>query len=213
MRSRGMPFLYHFFHVVMRPLFEACFKFEIIGAENVPDKGGVLFMSNHASFIDPVIMGRAVKRNLHFMARSTLFKPGLVDRFLRSLNAFPVNRGAPDRRSIRRALEVLSDGELLLIFAEGSRTFDGTLGKAQTGVGFIAHKTEAVVIPVFLGGTMDVLPRGAKWPKIAKITVAIGKPLDMENYRADKGSREIYNKIGEDAMAGIAEQRSKIMDL
>jgi len=205
----GMGTIYHIIHILTRPGFKSLFKFEVFGTENVPSTGGALLASNHASFADPVFLGASVNRNLHYMARASLFKPERIDRFLRSLNAFPVHRGAADRRAIRQALELLDSGNLLLMFAEGTRTYDGTLGKAQAGVGLIAHKTTAAILPVFLGGTLEVLPRKAKMLKLAKVTVSFGKPLDMAPYRASKGSREIYDSIGEELMAGIAELKDR----
>ena len=208
MNHRGMRFHYHLIHVIVRPLFSSLFKFQVFGAENLPARGGVLLMSNHASFVDPVFLGAAVNRNLRYMARSTLFKPGLVDKFLRLMNAFPVQRGSADRAAIRRALKVLADDELLLIFPEGTRTVDGSLGKALPGIGLIAQKTEASVVPVYLSGSQDVLPRKAKMIRTAKVTVSFGKPLDMKPYRAGKPTKETYLSIGEEVMARIAELKN-----
>lgn len=205
MVHRAMPPLYHFIHIIDRPLFSALSKFQAFGLENVPDSGGVLMMANHASYLDPVYIGSAVNRNMRYMARSTLFKPWIIERFLLSINAFPVHRGAPDRKAIRQALKVLEGGDLLLIFPEGTRTIDGSLGEAQAGVGLIAHKTAAPVMPVFLNGTRNVLPRNAKMLKPAKVTISFGKPLDMEHYRRSKASRETYVEIGEEIMAKMSE--------
>jgi len=212
MIHRNMRLHYHFVHVIFRPLFRSLFKFQILGAENVPSSGGVLLMSNHVSYVDPIFAGAAVKRNVYYMARSTLFKPGFIEWFLLNMNAFPVNRGAPDRKAIRQALKVPADGDLMVMFPEGTRSMDGsTLGKAAAGVGFIAHRAMAPVVPVFLSGTQSVLPRKAKRPKLAKVIASFGKPLDMEPYRRSKGSREIYTKIGEEVMAKIAELRDEIV--
>lgn len=213
MYLRGMRFHYHFLHIIARPFLKSLFKFQVFGAENVPSTGGVLLMSNHASYIDPVFMGAAVDRGLYYMARSTLFKPGLIEWLLLNMNAFPVHLGVPDRRAIRRALQLLADGNLLLIFPEGTRSVDGTLGKARAGVGLIAYKTTAPVVPVFLSGTQKVLPKGGKMLKPAKITVSFGKLLDMEYYRKCKGSRETYVKLGEEVMARIAELGDGLMGL
>jgi len=209
MDNRRMRFHYHFLHVIVRPLFKSLFKFQVFGAENLPSTGGVLLMSNHVSYIDPIFMGAAVRKNLHYMARSTLFKPGLIEWFLLNMNAFPVHQGAPDRRAIRQALQLLGDGNYLLIFPEGTRSIDGTLGEALPGVGLIAYRATTAVVPVFLSGTEKVLPRGAKMLKQARITVYFGKPLDMDYYRGCKASRETYAKIGEDVMDRLAELKSK----
>ena len=107
MVHRGMRLHYHFFHVIVRPLFKALFKFQVFGIENIPSTGGVLFLSNHASYLDPIFMGAAVPRNLHYMARATLFKPGMIEWFLLNMNAFPVHLGVPDRKAIRQARQLL----------------------------------------------------------------------------------------------------------
>ena len=212
MSNSGMRCHYHFFHLLLRLILHSLFKFQVFGAENIPSRGGVFLMSNHVSYLDPIFVGSAVHRSTHYMARSTLFKPGLIRWFLLSLNAFPVHRGTPDRKAMRQALKVLEDGELLIIFPEGTRSIDGiTLGKALVGIGFMAHKTSAPVVPVFMSGVQNVLPRKAKMLKFAKITVSFGKPLDMEPYRKDKGSREVYTRIGEEVMAQIAELRDELM--
>lgn len=205
MNYREMRLHYHFFHIIARPLFKALFKFEVIGSENIPSKGGVLFMMNHASYLDPIFIGAAVKRNLHYMARSSLFKPGIIRWFLLNMNAFPVNLGAPDRSAIKHALKLLQEGKALLIFPEGTRSFDGTLGKAQDGVGFIAYRTNAPIIPVFLDGTFRALPRGAKMIKTAKISIIFGKPINMDKYRKLDPCRDTYVKIGQEIMSNIAE--------
>ena len=207
MVHRGMRLHYHFFHVIVRPLFKSLFRFQVFGARNVPSTGGVLLVSNHVSYVDPVFMGAAVNRNLHYMARSMLFKPGVIERFLLSMNAFPVHLGVPDRGAIRRALQLLDDGNALHIFPEGTRSTDGTLGTAQAGVALIAHRTTAPVVPVFLDGTEKVLPRGAKMMKPAKVKLSFGRPLKLDHYRRVKSSRETRAKIGEVVMSGIAELR------
>lgn len=210
MVHRGMRLHYHFFHVIVRPLFKSLFRFQVFGARNVPSTGGVLLVSNHVSYVDPVFIGAAVNRNLHYMARSTLFKPGLIERFLLSMNAFPVHLGVPDRGAIRYALQLLDDGKALHIFPEGTRSVDGTLGTAQAGVALIAHRTTAPVVPVFLDGTEKVLPRGAKMMKLAKVNLSFGRPLNLDPYREAGSSREIRVKIGEVVMSSIAELRDGI---
>jgi len=200
---------YHFFHVIVRPMFRALFKFEVTGSENIPSRDGTLLMINHASYLDPIFIGAAVKRSIHYMARSTLFKPGFIKWFLMNMNAFPVHLGSPDRSAIKRALQLLSDSKVLLIFPEGTRSVDGSLGKAQDGVGFIAYRANVNVIPVFLNGTQKALPRKAKMLKTAKISVHFGKPIDMDFYRKMEPSRQTYSKIGEEIMLRIAELKNE----
>jgi len=209
MNNKGMRLHYHFIHVITRPLFKFLFKFQVFGLENVPSSGGAMLMINHASYLDPIFIGAAVKRNLFYMARSSLFKPGFIDHFLRSLNAFPIHLGSPDRGAIKNALKLVDEGNLLLIFPEGTRSHDGSLNKAQDGVGFMAYRAKVPVIPVYLEGTNNALPRGSSMVRLAKITVSFGKPINMDVYRNNEASREIYSKIGEDIMSGITELKYK----
>jgi 1-acyl-sn-glycerol-3-phosphate acyltransferase len=208
MKHREMRLHYHFFHVVSRPLLKSFFKFQVLGAHNVPLKSGALIMSNHASYMDPIFMGAAVDRNLNYMARSTLFRPDIIKWFLLNMNAFPVHLGVPDRKAIRNALRLLKNDNLLLIFPEGTRTRDGSLGEAKPGIGLIAHKTDSPVVPAFLSGSREVLPRGANMIKFSRIRVFFGKPLNMEYYRKREATRETYVEIGKEVMRRIGELKA-----
>ncbi|RKY04066.1 1-acyl-sn-glycerol-3-phosphate acyltransferase [Candidatus Poribacteria bacterium] len=188
-----------------QPLFRWAFGFEVTGLENVPDEGGALIASNHVSYLDPPILGAASKRELFYMARDSLFKPGPIGWFLRYLNAFPVKRDKPDRSALKRALELLESGKLVLVFPEGTRSWDGTLGKPHLGVGFIAYHSRVPVIPVYVSGTEKALPRGKAIIKRAKVTVHFGKPVYLDDLRAHPRPREVYRLIGERIMAAIAE--------
>ena len=210
MVHREMRLHYHFFHVIARPLLKSLFRFQVLGTSNVPPTGGVLLVSNHVSYVDPVFIGAAVNRNLHYMARSTLFKPGLIEWFLLNMNAFPVHLGVPDRGAIRKALQILEGGKPLIIFPEGTRSVNGVLGKAQVGASLIAYRTAATVVPIFLSGTENVLPRSAKMLSPAKVTLSFGEPVDIEHYRKCRGDRDVYVKIGEEVMTRIAGLRDKL---
>ena len=118
MNNRNMKPFYHFLCIIARPLLKAFFKFQVFGLENVPKEGSVMLMINHASYLDPIVIGGSVNRNLYYMARSTLFRPLFVKRFLTSLNAFPIHLGSPDRVRHKKAIQILNEGNLLLIFPE-----------------------------------------------------------------------------------------------
>ena len=137
-------------------------------------KGGALILCNHLSYMDPFIVGSAANRELHFMARHNSFDMPVIGRVIAAHNAYPVRRGTADRAALRHTISLLKSGNLVLIFPEGTRSVDGTLGKPHGGVSFIAHNAGVPAIPAYVRGT--ILPRNAKWIRPAQLTVTFGSP-------------------------------------
>ena len=121
-----------------------------------------------------------------------------VGDFLRYLNAFPVKRDRPDRKALKTAITLLESGKLVLVFPEGTRSYDGSLGKPHLGV-----------IPTYISGTEKALPRGALLIKRAEINVHFGRPMDMKELRNASRPREVYSKIGERIMSEIAKLQAR----
>ena len=174
---------------VLPLFFKAYGRWKIVGAENVPSTGAVLFAVNHSSNLDPLLGWAALYRHriLWGIAKEELFKPGLPKFLMESLRSIPVKRGAADRAMFRAALEVLSQGDTLGIFPEGTRTSDGKLNAAQPGFTLLAQKSKAILIPVALIGTYEMLPRGAKRLKRVPLTVVFGKPISPDTPREALG--------------------------
>ncbi len=185
-------------------------RLEAQGVNNIPKEGGVLFLSNHVSFLDPVIVGSAANREIHYMARSNAFDiPGL-GKLIAVFNAYPVNRGAPDLGALRKTISLLKDGNAVLIFPEGTRSVDGTLGKARDGACFIAHRAGVPTIPVFHSGAERVLPRNSKRLRRAKLTVTFGEPLELTTKEFET-RREMYQQMGNQIMEAIADLRDQTL--
>ena len=185
-------------------------RLEAQGVNNIPKEGGVLFLSNHVSFLDPVIVGSAANREIHYMARSNAFDiPGL-GKLIAVFNAYPVNRGAPDLGALRKTISLLKDGNAVLIFPEGTRSVDGTLGKARDGACFIAHRAGVPTIPVFHSGAERVLPRNSKRLRRAKLTVTFGEPLELTTEEFET-RREMYQQMGNQIMEAIADLRDQTL--
>jgi 1-acyl-sn-glycerol-3-phosphate acyltransferase len=161
------------------------YRYRVHGRENVPARGAVLIASNHQSFFDPVLVGLGLSRQITIMARESLFRvPGFAA-LIRSLNAFPVKRGGFDREAIRRAVEVLDEGRLLLLFPEGRRTRDGRLGPPKPGIALLARKANVPVVPAVIHGAYEAWPpHRALFRLFVPIRVAFGAPL-----RADRLGR------------------------
>ena len=177
---------------------------ETHGVENIPREGGVLLVSNHISLLDPVIVGSAANREIHFMARSNVFNVPLLGPLISVFNAYPVNRGRPDLGALRRTITLLKKGNAALIFPEGTRSFDGNLGKAHDGACFIAHRANVPTIPVYHKGAEKMMPRGSRRIRRAKLSVTFGKPIDFSHIVESEIKREMYQEMGVQMMGAIS---------
>ena len=183
--------------VIFRFTFTLLFSPKVIGAENVPKEGAMIMAANHMSNWDPPILGTYLPRTVGYMAKEELFKPAIAGAIIKSLNAFPVKRGASDRGAIKMALNILKKGLCLGIFPEGTRSRDGKLHKAQAGVSLIAAMSKAPVVPTALIGTNKIWSKEEKFPQL---TIVFGEPIYYEGKSNDKAaleefSQEIMKKI------------------
>ncbi len=182
------------------------FKLHVSGQTNIPKRGGVLMVSNHQSFLDPWLVGIAPSRQIHYMARDTLFnKNGGIGGFLHYLlelwNAFPVKRGSADLTSIRTAVERLNAGYVLNIFPEGTRTEDGTIGAIAPGLSLILSRCKAepppVILPTIIDGAFEAWPRDKKLPRVmggSTIRIHHGKAIPAAEWKG-MGAEELARRI------------------
>jgi 1-acyl-sn-glycerol-3-phosphate acyltransferase len=169
--------VYSLSRLIVRAVLRWFFGFGVEGAQHEPPAGPVVVVSNHLSDLDPLVVGAALRRRVAFMAKEELFRHPLVRWWVTACGAFPVRRGAPDRRALRTALEVLSRGGMLVMFPEGTRGRDRTLRPPEPGAAMLALRTGAAILPVALLGTDEALPRDARRLRRAAIRVRIGPPL------------------------------------
>lgn len=191
---------------ILKLFFKICFKLSITGAENCPKYGPLIIAPNHASFLDPLIAGIVTPRELNFMARDSLFRNRIFGRILMLVNAFPLRREGADPGAMRQAIDKLCQGKAVLIFPEGTRSKDGNLGTPRAGIGLLAAMSGANILPCYIKGSIDALPRGAIFPRFKKISVYIGKPIKF--YNGDSG-KEYYMRIARDTMAAISELKQR----
>jgi 1-acyl-sn-glycerol-3-phosphate acyltransferase len=175
---------------VLRPLFRLCFGYERHGLERVPEDGPVLLAANHASFLDPPLVGTAVRRPTCFMARASLFKPPLFGRLIRALNAFPLARGGDPRAALRVAGELLEEGRVVLVFPEGTRTRDGRLGRFKRGAGALAVRHGAPVLPIYIKGSFWAWPRHRRLPRCRRIALHAGTVIRPAAVGAQRAARK-----------------------
>lgn len=171
--------LYHLFKwSVVSPMLHAYFRGRIYGVENVPQRGPLVVVSNHASYFDPPLLSCCVGRPVAYMAKEELFHMPILGQAIQLYGAYPVSRGAADRSAIRAALKSLESGWATGVFLEGTRTDDGRIINPKLGAALIAAKARAPLLPVSLWGTQRILIRGSVLPRTVPITVRIGKVIN-----------------------------------
>nr|WP_174783438.1 lysophospholipid acyltransferase family protein [Dolichospermum sp. UHCC 0352] len=171
--------LYHAFKwSVISPLLHTYFRGKIYGAENVPQSGAVIVVSNHASYFDPPIVSTSVRRPVAYMAKEELFKVPVLSQAIKLYGAYPVSRGSADRNAIRSALEYLDNGWAVGVFLEGTRTPDGRIHDPKRGAALLAAKAKAPFLPVCLWGSEKILQPGSSVPHSVPLTLRIGKLID-----------------------------------
>jgi 1-acyl-sn-glycerol-3-phosphate acyltransferase len=173
--------LYYVAGVALRLFYWLYGRWRISGLENVPKSGAILLAGNHASLLDPPMVGAALfgYRRVRFMAKIELWSKPIGRYVMDRTMSFPVKRGTADRATIRRTLEWLAKGDAIAIFPEGERSEDGKLRPAQAGVALLVQKSGAPVIPVAIIGTYEMFPKGRKKFKRVPLKIAFGKPIQF----------------------------------
>jgi 1-acyl-sn-glycerol-3-phosphate acyltransferase len=189
---------YYFVQVFFHIIFKILFRLEIIGRENIPKNGPLIVASNHASLLDPPLVGTASTRKVYFMAKEELFVP-ILGSIYKSLGAFPVKRGASDRTAIKCALNLLKTDKVLGIFPEGTRSKTGKLGHAGSGTLGLAGKFKVPIIPTAVIGSNLKLQKSF-WPKIK---VVFGKPIFFPNDRVV--DKELLQEMTDEMMHEIGQ--------
>lgn len=193
-----------------RTLFATYFRWRVYNSERVPLTGPVILAANHASFLDPPLVGSGLKRDINYLARKSLFRyPGL-GAILRTVNAVPVDRDGGGAAGLKAIMDRLHDGGAIILFPEGTRTRDGKLQPARSGIGLTVIKSEAPVVPVRVFGTYEAWGRHIKIPRPHRVVVKYGQPMGFEKLRAEAKEcsktrlKEIYQQVADEIMAAIA---------
>lgn len=180
-------------------------RFQSHGSENVPRTGSCLVASNHVSYLDPPMLACGVQHRLiHFLARDTLWTPGVGAWFMTAIQCIPIDRTRGDVGALRKAIAVLKEGEALALFPEGTRSPDGQLKEAKGGVGFLIAKAGVPVVPVYVDGSYAAFPKGARHIRPGKVRIFYGPPIQPSEFAALGEGRESYEKIGRLVMSRIA---------
>jgi 1-acyl-sn-glycerol-3-phosphate acyltransferase len=193
--------------LILGPILRLLFRPWVEGEENIPAEGAAIFASNHLSFSDSIFLPLVVSRRVTFLAKSDYFTGrGLKGRataaFLKGAGQLSVDRsgGRAGQAAVNSGLKVLRRGELLGIYPEGTRSPDGRLYRGRTGVARMALQAGCPVLPVAMIGTDKAQPSGKRVPKIMRIGVRIGKPLDFSRYEGMEDDRFVLRSITDELM-------------
>ncbi|MDD3652790.1 MAG: lysophospholipid acyltransferase family protein [Desulfotomaculaceae bacterium] len=159
---------YYFARFICRIILAVFRRWEVYGAANLPEAGGLVLVANHTSYWDPVVVGCAIDRRINFMGKAELFDIPLLNPIIRALGTFPVRRGGSDRSAIRKALALLEEGQIVGVFPEGGRSLSGELQRPHLGAAMLALKAGVPMLPVGIKVSEGLF---------GKIKINIGKPV------------------------------------
>ncbi|GLI29092.1 1-acyl-sn-glycerol-3-phosphate acyltransferase [Agromyces rhizosphaerae] len=199
-------------HIVVGPIVLGIFRPWVVGLEHVPKEGGAILASNHLSFIDSIFLPLVVDRNVVFLAKSEYFtgkgiKGWLTRLFFQATGQLPIDRsgGKASEASLNTGLRVLGRGELLGIYPEGTRSPDARLYRGRTGVARMVLESGVPVVPVAMIGTDEVMPIGTRIPKVRRIGVVIGEPLDFSRFEGLESDRFVLRSVTDELVYRLRE--------
>ncbi len=205
-----MNVVYYCGWIFFRTLYLTYFRARMYNAERVPESGPVIIASNHASFLDPPLVGSCLHRGISYLARDTLFRYPGVGWLLRNWDSVPVDREGGGATGLKAILDRLLAGAAIILFPEGTRTRDGKLQPARSGIGLVVIKSTAPVVPVRVFGTYEAFGKHVRLPLPYQLTVKFGKPMAFAALRAEARTcsktrlKQIYQQVADEIMAAIA---------
>jgi len=198
----------HFAYYIARFICFAVLKIycrvRVYGRENIPKQGSFIISSNHESHLDPPAVSISVPQIVHFMARDDLFDVRFLGSLLKKIAVYPVKRRQQDLKAVKDSLRKLKEGKVIGIFPEGGRVEEPGLGEPALGIGMLAAHSGVPVLPVFIKGTGEALPKHAKSIKFWPVKVYIGKPLKFEKYKEASKKKEAYKEFSSRVMESIS---------
>jgi 1-acyl-sn-glycerol-3-phosphate acyltransferase len=180
------------------------FRYRAEGAGHIPRRSGVLIAANHASYVDIPFTGIGARRRMWFLGRQDLFVP-VFRPVLQWLGWIPIRQDRLDREGFSKAIRLIQEGQVVVIYPEGTRTPDGQLKRGKPGMGVIVAETGCKVVPAHLSGTREVLPPGARWISLHPVRVTFGAPIDFSEASRRLAGKELYQHVSRTVMARIAE--------
>ncbi len=197
-------------YVVIGPVIKAVFRPWMVGRRNIPAEGAAILASNHLSFSDSIFLPLMIDRRMAFLAKSDYFtgkglKGWATRMFFQATGQLPIDRsgGKASEASLNTGLGVLGRGELLGIYPEGTRSPDGTLYRGRTGIARMALEARVPVVPVVMVDTGAVMPIGQRLPRVGRVGIVIGEPLDFSRFEGMEGDRYVLRSVTDEIMVAL----------
>ena len=197
-------------YLVVGPVLHLFFRIRVRGLQNLPKEGPVIVASNHLSAIDSFFIPIVLPRKLTFLAKAAYFHGKgpvgwFVANFLLGVGQIPIDRsgGAASSDSLNSGLVALSEGKALGIYPEGTRSPTGNLYRGKTGIARMVLAAGVTVVPISVNGTDGIMPKGAKFPRLPRITVTVGEPLDFSRFHGLDNDRFILRAVTDEVMLNI----------
>ena len=197
-------------YVVIGPIVKAIWRPWIVGRRNIPAEGAAILASNHLSFVDSIFLPLMIDRPVAFLAKSDYFtgkglKGWATRMFFKATGQIPIDRsgGKASEASLNTGLQVLGRGDLLGIYPEGTRSPDGKLYRGRTGIARMALEAHVPVVPVVMVDTDTMMPIGTREPRIVRVGVVIGEPLDFSRFEGMEGDRYILRSVTDEIMVAL----------
>ncbi|MET0297170.1 MAG: lysophospholipid acyltransferase family protein [Microbacterium sp.] len=197
-------------YVVIGPIVKAIWRPWIIGRRNIPSEGAVILASNHLSVMDSVFLPLMIDRPVSFLAKSDYFtgkglKGWSTRMFMKATGQIPIDRsgGKASEASLNTGLQVLGRGDLLGIYPEGTRSPDGRLYRGRTGLARMALEARVPVVPVVMVDTDSMLPIGRTIPRVVRVGIVIGEPLDFSRFTGMESDRYILRSVTDEIMVAL----------
>jgi len=206
-----MSVLYPLGQAVFAAVGRLYFRWDIRDPDRVPPRGAAVLAANHASYLDPPLIGAALPRRLHYLARASLFRHPLAAAILRGVNCVPVDRERGGAGGLKAILQKLREGNAILLFPEGTRTPDGQLHEGEAGIGLLVAKCGCPVVPIGIRGMYEAYGRHRRFPQPGRVVIQFGAPLDFSAVCAKAGGgskadlKALYQLITEEIMKAIAQ--------
>jgi 1-acyl-sn-glycerol-3-phosphate acyltransferase len=203
--------IYRLGWIGFRAVFKFYFGWRVHNSERVPLTGPVILASNHASFLDPPLVGAGIQRGINYLARASLFRFPVLGWILHEWQVVPVDRDGGGAKGLKAILDRLLGGGAIILFPEGTRSPNGELQPARSGIGLTVIKSEAPVVPVRVFGTFEAYNRKMRFPRpFQSVVVKYGRPMWFEKLRAEARTcskprlKLIYQEVADEIMSAIA---------
>ncbi len=181
-------------------------RYRARGIEHVPREGAALLLSNHQSYLDPLLIGLPLERPVSYLARHNLFDVPVLGWILRRTYVIPIRRDAASTASLREMIRRLDHGFLVGMFPEGTRTHDGALGELKPGFLSVIRRTNVPIIPVGISGAIDAMPRGSLGIRPARVSIVYGAPIPRSELEG-RSKEDVVNLITQHMTGCVTDAR------